>query len=273
MTEHEKRQDAETDKRVSDSYRELANERAPDHLNRAILRRAGAAARPKFSLTRAWTRPLAWAATIALSVALVLEVSKVPAPDAVTFEADNNAAALQKREPEAPEDAPSEAGVVDALEETESVPASVAAQSEVSAFIQPANQPAPNVARRQVEQIPERRDATAFADTAAPSTDADAFKSRNSDMLRQADEMARLRAGENKEPGNVGAEMKRAEDDGGRIASLASIVVESGCDETAKSTAATWSACIEALERAGDNEEAERQREALQEAFPDFNPE
>ena len=65
MTEERKPVPAgqEKDDRVIRAYRELATERAPDHLDRAVLGKARAAARPRYSRLRSWTRPLAWAAT------------------------------------------------------------------------------------------------------------------------------------------------------------------------------------------------------------------
>ena len=53
--------------RVSASYREIATETAPAHLDRKVLEAARAASRTRYGLARAWMRPLAWAATIARS--------------------------------------------------------------------------------------------------------------------------------------------------------------------------------------------------------------
>lgn len=63
---------------VSETYRETATERAPEHLNTAVLRTAAKAARPRYSLLRTWTRPVAWAAVVMLSVGLVLELTQTP---------------------------------------------------------------------------------------------------------------------------------------------------------------------------------------------------
>ena len=65
---------------VSASYRELASERSPQHLDDAILRKARASARPRYGRLRLWVRPAAWAATIAISLAIVLQVTQVPDP-------------------------------------------------------------------------------------------------------------------------------------------------------------------------------------------------
>lgn len=75
--------DGDTDALVSQSYREVTDQCAPEHLNRAILKKAANAARPRYLRLITWTRPMAWAATIVLSVALVLEVTQEPLDDQV----------------------------------------------------------------------------------------------------------------------------------------------------------------------------------------------
>jgi len=86
MTEERNPSDARADAHVSPAYRDLADERAPEHLDRTILNAAAKEARPRYSRFIAWTRPMAWAATIMLSVALVLEVTNPPSPAVVSLE-------------------------------------------------------------------------------------------------------------------------------------------------------------------------------------------
>jgi hypothetical protein len=62
--------------RVSDAYREIASEATRPEIDERILKLAGSGLRSRYGLARAWVRPLAWAATIALSVALVLELTQ-----------------------------------------------------------------------------------------------------------------------------------------------------------------------------------------------------
>ncbi len=63
---------------VTELYSEIATRETPEHLDRAILDRARGATRPKYALLRLWSRPLAWAMTIVLSVSLVLHLTSVP---------------------------------------------------------------------------------------------------------------------------------------------------------------------------------------------------
>ncbi len=71
----------ETDRLVSDTYDELASEKTPEALNREVLRLAAKEGRTRYSIARAWTRPVAWAATIGLSLVIVLELADLPGPD------------------------------------------------------------------------------------------------------------------------------------------------------------------------------------------------
>ena len=71
----------EGDELVTETYRELGVEKAPEHLNQSILRMAAAGGKPSPArgvLFGPFMKPLAWAATIGLSLAIVLELSQVP---------------------------------------------------------------------------------------------------------------------------------------------------------------------------------------------------
>ena len=70
---------AAQDTQVSETYRDIAQESAPEHLNQAVLAAAAREARPKYSRLRLWTRPAAWAAVVMLSVAILMETSQDPA--------------------------------------------------------------------------------------------------------------------------------------------------------------------------------------------------
>ena len=77
------------DPRVSEAYHDLATERTPPELDRNVLLMAAAGTRSRYGLARAWVRPVAWAATIGLSLAFVLEMSQLrdvatPQVDAAT---------------------------------------------------------------------------------------------------------------------------------------------------------------------------------------------
>ena len=66
------------DPSVSATYRQLADERAPASLDDKVLHRAAATSRVSSGIGRAWMKPVAWAATIGLSLAIVLEMTQLP---------------------------------------------------------------------------------------------------------------------------------------------------------------------------------------------------
>jgi hypothetical protein len=75
------RDNEEMDKLVADTYRQLDEEQAPEHLNEAILRmasKAGALKGPVNFLNAAWMKPVAWAAMTGVTLAIVLELSQLP---------------------------------------------------------------------------------------------------------------------------------------------------------------------------------------------------
>ena len=62
---------------VASIYRQIADETAPDELNRSVLRHAEKQARGITGRALTWLRPVALAATLALSVTLVLQVGNL----------------------------------------------------------------------------------------------------------------------------------------------------------------------------------------------------
>lgn len=81
---------------VSDAYRDIATQTTPAELDDRVLKLAADAVPSRYGLARAWVRPLAWAATIALSLALVLEISRVD--DAPAPQTDSDAGLMKAKE-------------------------------------------------------------------------------------------------------------------------------------------------------------------------------
>jgi len=65
---------------VSSTYRESAAERTPDALNQSVMQLARERAAKRLLRPVVWLRPMAWAATIGLSLAIVIELSTLPQP-------------------------------------------------------------------------------------------------------------------------------------------------------------------------------------------------
>ena len=72
------RDDDISDADVSRVYREAAGERTPAHLDDAVLATARREAKSPYERSIRWLRPMAWAATVGLCLAIVIDVSLVP---------------------------------------------------------------------------------------------------------------------------------------------------------------------------------------------------
>ena len=86
MSDKRMNSDEPGDPRVSAAYREMADERTPEHLDHVILNAARGAAKPRWRTAGAWLRPAAWVATIGLCVAIVVEISLLPDPEPAEFD-------------------------------------------------------------------------------------------------------------------------------------------------------------------------------------------
>jgi septal ring-binding cell division protein DamX len=75
MSDQRTNTDERVDPRVSAAYRELADERTPEHLDHVVLNAARSAARPRRSAALGWLRPAAWVATIGVCLAIVVEIA------------------------------------------------------------------------------------------------------------------------------------------------------------------------------------------------------
>jgi len=277
MTEEQHtRETVDMDALVTRTYREIADERVPEHLDRSILKEAAREARPRYSRAIAWTRPMAWAATIMLSVALVLEVTKVPSSSPVSF--DDNTGTI---EAEQPRSGPAGDLPADALEESAAPAASpgrsakrgVLALPKAAAFKPSAKQAANEPALEKRQRADLQQDRVAESGLAAPAASAEEFKLKDTDMLRRAGEMARMQEGDNKEEALASKAAHVASTEIAAFNAVGSSAVAPGCDETASASPETWLECIVALEEAGLADESRRQRELLNKAFPDFDPE
>ncbi len=162
------------DERVSRSYRDVATETAPRHLDSAVLAQAAGAARSRYARSFAWTKPLAFAATIVLCVTIVLELTRTPQPDGVV----------------APTEPHSDAAPA-------IVPAPVAEAGATASAEEPA---AP---KRERSENAVRKDAPAAASVQSPqpaaTLDAEAFRPRDIEMMEQAKETAKRQTGANPE--------------------------------------------------------------------------
>jgi len=231
---------AETDPLVTRIYREGADESAPERLNRAILKKAEKAARPRYQRFNSWARPMAWAATAVLSVALVLEIRNAPTPESAIF--DDSAGKFEMQETDSPANTPA-----DQLEESVAPATPPGRTSKANTVVYPqaaktgltakqaASKPEPE--KRQRDDVQQNR--VAEQELATPASSIGELKLKDTEMAVQG----------------VAATSIEAPD----------------CDESVTASPETWLECIANLEEAGLADKAGLQRERLHEAFPDFN--
>jgi hypothetical protein len=233
----------DNDPRVSDAYREIASEETPVELDRKVLAMAAAEVRAANGLPRTWFRPLAWAATIALSFAFVLEMSQVD--DAPAPLADADLAEVLEESP-GPVDAAAKQKDEGRMRQQLNKRSSDAPAS-AKASIAPA-QSLPSTADEALNQP-----AMGSPSVASPSVASD-FEIDDMSVLREAEEQARTRS----EPARSFAAIAEKKEQ------------SEGCDEDARASANTWYQCVKTLRDTGQMEPARQELDALLAEFPDF---
>ena len=264
----------ERDDLVTETYRELGVEKAPEHLNQRILRMAsgdGGQSSARNFLFAAWMKPVAWAATIGLSLAIVLELSRVPMTPGP---ADYVPAAELIREEEAQQD-------TDAFEQDER-PA--AAKSEASRPSVSADESGRSTAAHDSVEIFSREPKGTLDTVAAPAqssqvalpatTETSAAKERVVDPPAVRQRLTDLPA-QSKRMADIAGPSKPAADglaDSQTMAAFALSAEQSDaddfCDVSVRLSEETWLACIENLRRSGSEEAADREYEAFILEYP-----
>jgi hypothetical protein len=240
--------DGVSDPLVSRTYRESATERAPNALNQAVLRQAAQNASNRYSRSVIWMRPMAWAATIGLCLAIVIELANLPQPDPAMRVAPAEEAQLDSIDTIAPQ-------------RTEAEPLEQRARKTIDdqGRVKLLNAPAlgkSEAPKSQLEIAPEP------ALSQGLTSDTDLFQLQDSPLLEEAEELARSR------------ENKDTESDAGALSFAASPTAAAKmpmpCRPEIRVAPESWLECIVELEDTGLDELASQQRELLQEAFPDF---
>lgn len=259
------------DKAVSDAYRDVATERAPASLNEAVLHDAAAHASKGYAHSMRWMRPLAYAATVVLSLAIVIQVVlptnnlDVERPaSAVSPAADAGQPMLNpslglpgagEREQAADDDDP-----LKRLRDQE-----VREESKIEEFEVPAvsAEAGPGYADHQGRLDADDRQAgleeAVVQRNRLSQPEADSFQAaamRSEASIQQASDMA-------------AASAVQMEDYNASAAPAAPGEV-SACEPEDIESPEAWADCIDRLEADGRIEEANRERTRLSEAFPDF---
>jgi hypothetical protein len=233
----------DNDPRVSDAYREIASEKTPVELDRKVLAMAAAEVRAANGFPRTWFRPLAWAATIALSFAFVLEMSQVDDAPAPLADAD----------------------MADVLEQSPGPVDAAAKQKDEGRMRQQLNKRSSDAPASAKASIAPARSLPSTADAALnqPGMASPAVESPSVASDFELDDMSTLR--EEEEQARTRSEPARA------FAAIAEKKEQSeGCDEDARAAADTWYQCVKTLRDTGQMEPAQQELDALLAEFPDF---
>lgn len=254
---------------VSKAYRELADEQTPDSLNRKVLRMAAGESKTRYSIARAWTRPVAWAATIGLSLVVVLRLTDVPPPDSAD-------ASSERGQPVEQNLVESETGHD---QQNRQVPPPMkrsrpVMQQQETAEKAGARHEAPLANAESMHDAPTAIDLP--ADGRASSDDevsAQSLAPRSAELLREADELARMQSGSARD--SAGETTSTTAPVAAAASSATSVSSEKAdtsrlCPASVRTSAEKWSECIAVLEKTAPRELIEREHEELLRRFPEF---
>ena len=233
--------DGEVDSLVTRTYEEVASELTPEHLNRAVMKQAAYAARPRYLRSVSWTRPMAWAATVTLCVALVLEVTNAPVPEISDV-------VLPSGRLDAPAPAPS-AAAAPKLNRPDPVKAEALPEAMQEAEVPAERKRAAKMSKDLRQQV------------AAKPASAEEFSMKDDDMLGRAEEIATLQTGD----------ISESDQELGATTTAAGST-EPSCSETEVEKPDSWLLCIQKLEDTGRVAEANEQRALYNAAYPADEP-
>lgn len=260
MSEHDDRQDEGTDPHVSRAYREGSDERTPAHLDRAIVRQATDEVRDAPSPRLAWFRPLAFAATLVLGVALLYDMQSQTGSGGTVPGTLSDMTTTEEGSADASEaqDGPPAARQLDAPRAA----APAESRPELPTRYKPSG-------RRSGEQSAQEGEREALDPTATMKRN----DAAPDDQPKPAGEAA-SRATE-----DVAApftERRLLETRERREAAYATDPADSGdsprCTTDESADADSWWRCIERLREAGSDEAADRELEHLYMRYPDYEP-
>ena len=238
--DNDKPEAREVDPQVSAHYEKLADEKTPANLDQAVLREAARAMRAdnRKGSFGAWFRPVAFMATVGLSLAIILDLSDTSILSPL---ADWSIDAA----PPAPTLAPTETAV-DAAQKNR-------AQSTVS------------------EMKRQKRSVSAQSLTVdAPDISSDGFTTEVERAEQRAQEMeANSGPGLQSEPATAA---QFTESQAAFATRPLSMMMPLVCSDEQKSGVDEWWECVETLRQSGLDEAADSELESLRETFPDFEP-
>jgi hypothetical protein len=284
--DNDKQEATEVDPQVAANYESLADEKAPVNLDKAVLREATRAVRAdnRRGSFGAWFRPVAFMATIGLSLAIILDLS-----DTTIFSPPADMS-LETAAPAAAESAADVVGrsrtdsvVGDFIRQEKSVSAqgltattqhksaagdeNVTPQAAASESADPERGAQLQAGRAPVGPQP------APASAAGQVVVSEVFTQEAASAEQLIQEIGSTSGYALQSPTEAAApsvqlRQSQALDTAARVTDVQ--VTKLQCSQEEKVAPETWWSCIESLRQAGADEFADRELENLRQAFPDF---
>ncbi len=234
--------DKQMDEELRAAWRAAAGDRTPPELDGEILRQAEAAAHRPAPGMPAWTRPLAYAATVVLGAFIVLNV---PSPQ-------------QGQDAAEPAAVPAEALGAAPGEKRDRAPR----LHEYAAERAAGSMPSAESKGLPAAQAPAASDSSrADLDTARQRFE------RSADAAESALEGFATTA-----PASLGAGRREAAKEDRAAAAAAADSALPSCEDARRASPETWWRCAQSLRDAGESEAARREFDGLYRLHPDFRP-
>ncbi len=245
------------DQRVSETYRNLASEQPPAHLDREVLRMARREGRTPYAAARAWMRPFAWAGTIALCLAIVMQVTQLPR-DAVEF--DSPAPAEQEPATVSPAPGSAEPEAADAFQPRADVPVATPGKEQVSGDWRAGEAPAMAGKAVRFSQDGARADSRSTAPPVTPAAG----------PVAEEDEAAPTQPVPHLERSAVSEVMPSTAAELRSVAAAMADKAEPLCAAEERASASRWYDCIEALRDSVPEDRLAQEIADFETAYPEF---
>lgn len=267
MSNERRNQDDLSDPLVSRTYRDLSNERTPEHLDHVVLNEARKAAKPGYVWNISWLRPAAWVTTIGLCLVIVLEVSDLSTPVQSLPEAP---ADVVKESKDSFVAVPATGGMAAPAARAKNPDASrsdgVRTEKQVASPEAEQDQPHEGAGRsefKMLEEVPAAAEEPVSAKRQESAVvEIDSFDQDDGQLLRDAENRARQQTGSDQESVDSLTQFAPT------VGLASDVALERFCEESETADPHTWLACILELEQRGLLEAARTERDLLRESFP-----
>jgi len=252
----------ESDPKVSAEYRAIATERTPPGLDAEVLKKAEAAVGDSGlrGFTAFWFRPLAFVATLGLSLALLLELTQPP--DLQFLESSDAEFGRPESESIVEDPAPADIGATTDVRGRVDLPTQSMRTTGPLA-------PAQAISRSHNEAISPPATLISPQTNESPSTD---FSNSLRESAKLMQEQDRARADDLQELRRIRELQSIKADNVSGLRTTVNLVdvVARPCTKEQLAVPATWWQCITDLEEAGRYEEAKAELDLFTTAHPDF---